>query len=50
MRVKYPESAESLAKYSDTVRSIGDVMVIGIIMIRSFWKLRQTTDMPCDLI
>ena len=50
VRVKYPESAEALAKYSDTVRSIAKSNGNWHYYDTQFLKLRQATDMPWDLI
>ena len=48
--VKYPEPAEALAKYSDTVRSIAKSNGYWHYYDTQFRKLRQATDMPWDLI
>ena len=50
VRVKYPESAEALAKYSDTVHSIAKSNGNWHYYDTQFRKLRQATDMPWDLI
>ena len=50
VRVKYPESAEALAKYSDAVCSIAKSNGIWHYYDTQLQKLRQATDMPWDLI
>ena len=50
MRIKYPESAEALAQYSATVRSIAQANGNWHYNDTQFRKLRQTTHMPWEVI